>query len=128
MMSDTPFQHHPDPADWLPPDIHRKAIETLRTMLPSPIDDTPKARDRRERAALAEVVALAPASPAEARIAACHVAAKEHANDCLLLAGQLQAQGASMGRQARGYHAVLLRMRAMRAESEARQPDTAAAG
>jgi hypothetical protein len=119
-MSNAPQQ--PDPTHQLARDIHCRAVETLRTMLPPPIDDTFKARTRRDRAALAAVATLVPASPAEAHLAARHVAAGEHAQHCLRLAGQLRAQAASMGRESRRYHAALLRMQAQRGKLEARTP------
>jgi len=61
-MNDAPRQHQPDPTHELQRDIHYQALETLRGMLPPPLDDTPKARARHERTALA-AVAPGPGQP-----------------------------------------------------------------
>jgi len=118
-MDHAPERHRPDPAQQLLRDIHNRAVDTLRGTLPPPSDDTPKVRARREHAALAGVASLMPATAAEADLAARHVAADIPANDCLSLAGQLRAQAASMGREARGTYAALRRMQSR--ASRARQ-------
>ncbi len=127
----------PDPAVQLHREIQRRAADTLRGMLPPPIDDTPEARAIRDHAALAEVASLVPASPAEARLAANHVAAMDHASDCLRQVGlhaadprradQFRAQAASMGREARGYFNALVRLQVVRKKREADDPSREAA-
>src|SRR5271165_2340819 len=124
-MTDTPPpEHQPDPATQLQLDIHYCAVDTLRGALPPPLEDTPEAWARRDRVALANVVALVPCNPVEARLAALHVATAEYAALCLcevpLYAddpkrkAQLMAQSASMGREARGYSNTLVRLQRMR--------------
>src|SRR5208337_1903423 len=117
-MSNAP-QQPPDPADQRQRDILDEALRILRATLPRPLADTPEARARRDRVALAEVVSLAPANLVEAGLAAHGVVAAAHAADCLRQAAQhaadpkcvahLRAQAASMGREARSYHALLLK-------------------
>jgi hypothetical protein len=127
-MSDPPARH-PDPEYQLPRDLYLQVVETLRRNLPPPATDTEEAWLRRDSIAIAEVSALVPASPPEAKLAALHVAAMAHAADCLRLvvqaAGdwkrvmQCYAQSARMGREARGYLGSLLRLQAVRGKREA---------
>jgi len=128
VMESTP-QYQPDPAVQLQQDIYALAAEILRATLPPPLVDTPEAWARRDRVALAAVAALVPGNPAEAKLAARHVAEGEHADDCLRLAAQhaadlkqaaqLRAQAASMSREARGCLSSLLRLQAVRKKREA---------
>ncbi|HEY3848965.1 MAG TPA: hypothetical protein VGL95_17820, partial [Acetobacteraceae bacterium] len=125
-----PPPHQPDPAIQLQRDVHYEVVATLRASLPPPLTDAPEDWDRRDRVALATLAAVVPASPAEARLAALHVAAIAHAEDCyahaarhtddVKVTGQLRAQAASMGREARGYMGALLRMQAARVKREAK--------
>ncbi len=127
-MNDAP-PRQPDPADQRQRDILDEVSRILRDALPRPLADTPEAWARRDRVALAEVVCLAPASLAEAGLAAHGVAAAAHAADCLRQAaqhaadpkraGQLRAQAASMGREARSYHSMLLKVQAVRRKRDA---------
>jgi hypothetical protein len=125
-------QSPPPPADpdlRLQREIHLVAAETLRASLPPPIDDTPEARARYARVAMATVAAMVPGNPMEADLAACHVAAVAHFKDCLRQASehvtdlkqakQLRAQAASMGREARGFLGKFERMQAVRQKREA---------
>jgi hypothetical protein len=128
-MNDQIFADRPDPAHQLQRDIYIQILHALRTMLPPPIDDSAEAVDRRERVAIAQIAALIPANADEADIAAHAVAASAQAADCLRLvtvhaadlhlAGQIRAQAASMGREARGYRTTLLRMQETRRKREA---------
>jgi hypothetical protein len=129
-MNDTP-QQPPDPADQRQRDVFDEASRTLRDTLPPPIDDTPEARARRDRFALAEVVALAPANLAEGGLATHCVLAMAHSDDCLRLAAQhaddpkiarrLHAQAASMERMARDNRALLLKVQAERRKRQANE-------
>jgi hypothetical protein len=104
--------------------------EALRGMLPPPAEDTEEAWLSRDRVAIATVGALVPGNPAEARLAAHHVAAMAQAEQCycqlaqhtgdVKTANQLRAQAANMGREARGYANALLRLQAVRRKREAK--------
>jgi hypothetical protein len=119
--SDLPYQ--------LPRQIYLQVVHTLRGAMPPAPDDSPETIDRREQVAIAQVAALVPANADEAQLASYAVAAGMQAVDCLRLAaqhamnlqlaGQLRAQAASMGREARGYRATLLREQAVRQKREA---------
>jgi hypothetical protein len=110
-------------------DIYYVVAQALREGLPPPIEDTPEGWLRRDRTAIATVASLVPASSAEARLAAHHVAATAHSDDALREAvqqaadpkrvAQARAQSASMGREARGFLGSLLRLQAARQKREA---------
>jgi hypothetical protein len=110
--------------------IHLRAVDTLHGMLPPPAADSSEAWLVRDQAALASVASLVPGNPAEGRVAANHVAAMEHASQCLAevadfphdpkQVARLRAQAASMGREARGYLSILLRMQAIRLKRESK--------
>jgi len=127
-MNDTP-QQPPDPADQRQRDIYDEALRSLRATLPPPLTDTPEAWARRDRVALAEVAALAPANLAEADLATQYVITLAHGEYCLRLAaqhaadpklaGKLRAQSASMGREARSTHRLLLKVQAVRRKRQA---------
>src|SRR5256885_1819873 len=72
----------------LPADAYYELVRTLRLTLPPPLGEKPAPEDlaRRDRAAIARVGALCPASAAEADLAAQFVAASEQSRDCLRLA------------------------------------------
>jgi hypothetical protein len=119
----------PDIDHQLELEILREAADTLRHMLPPPIDDTPEARLLRDHVAIAKVAAMDPGNPVEADLAACHVAAIAHYKDCLRQvaeqntvdpkrADQLRAQCASMQRQASGFLGRFERMLAIRKKRE----------
>ncbi len=128
-MDPIPDAQPPDPALQLQREIDLVAAESLRGMLPPPIADTPEARARHARVAMALVSAMAPANPVEADLAACHVAAVAHYKGCLRQAGEhvadpkqagkLRAQAASMGREARGFLGRFERMQAVREKRDA---------
>jgi hypothetical protein len=119
-----------DPGVELTVECHRHAAVALRGMLPPPAEDTPEAWLSRDRDAIAMVSALVPGNPAEARLAAHHVAALAQAEHCFCqlaqhtgdqkTANQLRAQAACMGREARGYMNALLRLQAVRRKREAK--------
>jgi hypothetical protein len=110
-------------------DIHLEAVDTLRCALPPPPINTPEAWLRRDRIALAKVAELVPANATESALAASHVAALAHSDDCTRQASlqrddprradQLRNQAASMGREARGLLGSLLCAQGMRKRREA---------
>src|SRR5579875_4122730 len=75
-----------DLAVQLPADAYWHLVHTLRPTLPPPAGDSPEDLVRRDHAAIARIAALAPASAAEAELAAQFVAASEQWKDCLRLA------------------------------------------
>jgi len=125
---------HQDPTYLRSRDAWRHLIHTLSRILPPPVQDTPEDRACRDNAAIAEVAALCPANPAEATLAAQHVAANAQAMDCLrlshgpgmepTLALKCSAQAASMMRQSHAALRLLLRAQAVRQKRDA---DTAMA-
>jgi len=128
---DTPTAS-PDPAPDLQRQIYLQLVHQLLSMLPPPVDtgpDTRAALDRRIKTATALVAAMLPTNAEEADLAVHAVAASAHASDCLrqavqqaadpALALKLRAQAASMGREARGYRGLLLRLQAVRETREA---------
>ena len=127
----------PDPAQQLERDIYLSLVEHLRGYLPRLATDTPEVRARRSRAAIATAASLAPANAIEVRLAALAVAATDHAADSLrgvvecgedlARANQHRAQVARMGREARGYLGMLLRLQAARARRDAKD-DTRESG
>jgi len=137
MQNAPPPQYQPDPAIQLQFDLHARVVDTLRGILPPPLEDMPEAWSLRDRLALSDVNCLLPANPVEARLAALHVAATEYARYCLLQAplyvddpkrwGQLMAQAASMGREARGYVNTLYRVQRVRQKREATEASRDAA-
>ncbi len=122
-----------DPAYTLPADAYYHLVRALRLTLPPPPSNAPDALARRDRAAIAQIAALQPASTAEAELAGQFVAASEQWKDCLRLAQnpetppdlamKCRAQAASMMRQANSAMRVLLRLQAARWKTEA-NPET----
>ena len=124
----------PDPnlANQLPADAYYELVRTLRLTLP-PLGEEAGTEDlvRRDRAAIARVAALAPASAAEAELAAQFVAASEQWKDCLRLAqdaattpewaAKCRAQANAMMRQANAALRLLLRLQQTRRKLEADQ-------
>jgi hypothetical protein len=113
-------------------DQHYIAADILRSTLPLLRDETAEQRSRRENAALLAIGGLVPGNAAESRLAAHHVAAMAHAEQCLRdaapyyaydpkRANQLSAQAARMGREARGYLNALLRAQAIRTKRDGKQ-------
>ena len=122
----------PDPDPQRQRQIYLQLVHELLAMLPPAVDTGPDTRaslDRRIQTATALVAAMLPATAEEADLAVHAVAASAHASDCLRQAVQqasdpamalkLRAQAASMGREARGYRALLLRLQAAREKREA---------
>jgi hypothetical protein len=110
-------------------EIQRQAVDTLRHMLPPPIDDTAEARVLRDHIAVSKVASMGPGNAVEADLAACHVAAMAHYKDCLRQAAeknaadpkradQLRAQCASLQRQASGFLGQFNRMQAIRTKRD----------
>ena len=112
----------------LPRDTYWQLINTLRTSLPAPVNDTPEALARRDNAAIADVASMLPANASEATLAAQFVAAAAHAHACLRLAGvypasielglKCRARSASMMREAQGARRLLMRVQAERRKLE----------
>ena len=122
----------PDPAPELQREIYLQLVHELLAMLPPPVDTGPDKRaslDHRIKTVTDLVAAMLPATAEEADLAVRAVAAGAHASDCLRQAVQqaaypatamkLRAQAASMGREARGYRGLLLRLQAARERREA---------
>ena len=109
-------------------------VHKLSKNLPAPEEDPPEVQYRRLQAGIAAVASLCPVNQAEAELAARHVAAGEHASECmrdstqpgLELSWKLRclAQSASMGRQSDSALRSLLRLQAMRTKRDA-NPKTA---
>jgi hypothetical protein len=126
-----------DPVLQLQRAVYDQIAHTLHAMLPPPVAGTPEdpesdpelALARRDRAAIAQAAALAPANADEAELAAHYVAIGAHASDCLRLAVQyaadtkiatkLNAQSAAMMRAAQAHRSLLLRVQAVRRKREA---------
>ena len=112
-------------------------VDTFRQTLPEPPKETPEVRYKRMKAAIAAVASLCPVGIAEANLAARHVAADQHAMECLRQANQYnrnqvmlmkcQAQSNSMGRQADSALRSLLRLQAMRMKRDAKREAAEAA-
>jgi hypothetical protein len=120
----------PDPADLipqLPANAFYHLVRTLRLTLPP--TDRPEDLSVRDQSAIARIAALAPASAAEADLAALFVAASEQWKDCLRLAEdpsrlpeiarKCRAQAASMMRQSLAALRLLQRAQAIRQKTEA---------
>jgi hypothetical protein len=125
-----PPEPRPDPAIQLQRDIYLQIAMYFRSSLPAPSMDTPEAFAHRERVAIGEVAAMLPVNAYEASLAARAVAAGYQVDAALCelaqcgvdskVAGQLRAQAASMGREARGFGGLLMRVQAERHKREAR--------
>jgi hypothetical protein len=124
-MPALPEPEPPDPTpNPLPAIICRAMVRDLSRGLPDPPDDTPDARAERDHAAIAEAAWLAPADPAELRIALRCVTADAWANAWLRLMNahaadtptllRLSAQAAAMARLANASRALLQRLQAQR--------------
>ena len=122
----------PDPDAKLQREIYLHLISELMSMMPTPIDPGPDpdtALKRRIKTATAQVAAMLPANAEEVGLAVRVVAAAAHHDDCLResvrlaadpkLALKLRAQANSMGREARGYRSLLLRLQKLREKHEA---------
>jgi flagellar hook-basal body complex protein FliE len=133
-----PPTHDPsDPAIQRQRDVYRQVVELLRGTLPASANEPAEAVASRLNAAIAEVASMVPANGQEAKLAAYAVAAGAHFADCLARAledpsnpqrvAQCRAQAASMGREARGFNAMLLRMQAARIKRESKDDTREAA-
>jgi hypothetical protein len=126
--STTPNPAGPD----LPNGIGDEAIcyliaQNLRTALPPLPSDAPEDAARRDRAAIARVAALLPATIEEADIATLYIAAQTQALECIRLARQFPADGmfalkctalsGGMMRQALRWRALLHRLQDARRKS-----------
>ena len=117
-----------DPSLHRPFNCYYEAIHKLRPVLPPPLEQTPEGYARRDNAVVEQIAQLVPASHTEVELAAKFVGAAEYAQDCMHLArqhqddlaqhGQLLAQSARSGREARGFLASLLRLQTMRMKRE----------
>jgi hypothetical protein len=83
-----PDSAHADLAQLLPREAFHEVMLILRGALPPPASDRPADWTRRDRAAMAAVVALRPVNAAEGRLAAQFVMADCWAADCLRLAAE----------------------------------------
>ena len=120
----------PDPTIQLQRDIYLQIAMYFRSSLPPPPVDTPEAFAIRERVAIGEVAAMLPVNAYEASLAARAVAAGCQVDAALCelaqydgdskVAMQLRAQAASMGREARGFGGLLMRVQAARHKREAK--------
>ena len=109
----------------------------LRDYLPPPSPDTPEARAIRDERAIAAAIALRPANPAEAELAAQIVGADFHAKDALAAASQpnltvdalknYRAQASLMARTCQGTIRSLLSLQAARKPAKVAQPKAAPA-
>jgi hypothetical protein len=113
----------------LAPAITYDVLQTLRTTLPPPANDTPGDLEARIETAMAVVVAYHPGDISEALLAAQIVAADAHAKDCFRLAiapgadsdtvRRCRSQAASMARLMQSGLRSLQRTQAMREKQEA---------
>ena len=127
MESTPPQSYQPNPEVLLQQEIHYRLAQTLRDGLPPLADDTPEARDRQIRCAIADAAALVPSNSFEAHLAAQAVATAAHQMQCLSQvrltldpkrADQIRAQAAHMGREQRGFINALLRLQRVREKRE----------
>jgi hypothetical protein len=94
MQAASPDRPNPAPAPGLDPgvasrlsaDAYYHLVRTLCPALPPPLTDSPDDLARRDHAAIARIAALAPATAAEADLAALFVAASEQCKDRLRVA------------------------------------------
>ena len=112
-------------------------VRQLSLELPQPPKETPAMQRLRLAAAIATIAGLCPVTLAEARLAARHVSAAEHAGECLQQINQLRkapdmqakmrAQSSSMERQSASALRSLQRLKAERIkrDGDAKQADAA---
>jgi hypothetical protein len=115
----------------LPDNSYYEFVHDLCRALPDPPDDTPQALALRNESAITVVAALLPTNLAEAKLAALHVAATDHALACYHRAEQPEAHAlgqqkclalaASLTRQAGSTLRLLQRTQAIRHKTEANQ-------
>ena len=134
-MFDAAAPDYPNPApapgvtDRIPANAYWHLVHTLRLSLPPPPGDSEQDLLCRDHAAIARIAALAPASAAEAELAAQFVAASEQWKDCLRLAQlpetspesaeKCRARALGMMRQANSVLRLLLRLQESRRKLEA---------
>ena len=119
------------------PAAERYVAIHLTTSLPSPANDCPEARARRDRTAAATIASLHPANEAEALLAAQFLTADAQAGECLRLANlpgtdratalKCTAQAGTMMRQSQAALRALPRMQSMREMPDADRAETASA-
>ena len=112
-------------------------VEILWAELPEPLKETREMRYKRIKAAIAAIASLCPVTLAEARLAARHVSAGEHATECRRQVNQLRrapteqakcrAQAASMGRDSDSALRSLQKLQAVRIKRDADQKSAEAA-
>ncbi len=112
-------------------------VEILAAELPEPLKETAEMRYKRIKAAIATIASLCPVTLAEARLAARHVSAGEHATECRRMVNQLRrapaeqakcrAQAASMGRDSDSALRSLQKLQATRIKRDADQKSAEAA-
>ena len=123
------MQTQTETANRLPYDSFYEALHKVRLTLPPPLEETPEADARRDRGVLNQIKQLVPASAIEAEFAAKCIACGEFQMGCLREAREFGdahprkrdkaiAQAVSMGREARGHLASLLRVQATRTRRE----------
>ena len=118
----------PDWALLLPWEAFAEIMVMLRAGLPAPVGAAAGDRVRRDRAAMAAVGALAPATAAEGRLAAQFVMGVAWAADCLREAAERwretdtahrwRAQALGFAREARSALGLLLRLRGLRVAAD----------
>jgi hypothetical protein len=115
----------------LPPSVTSYLLESMFSALPLPIPNTPAARDSRDAAAVATLVAMRPANAADAMLAVQIILAQATAMDLLRLANQPSMtideylrfcrEATSFMRLATSGRSLLLRIQTAR-EKAARKP------
>ncbi len=112
-------------------------VRQLSQELPQPPKETPAMQRARLQAAIATIAGLCPVTLAEARLAARHISAGEHAGECLrqiaqvrkdpAMQAKLRAQSNSMERQSASALRSLQRLKAERIkrDGDAKQADAA---
>jgi hypothetical protein len=109
--------------------VFHQAIHALRDAMPPPLSEAQEDCTRRDKALMAQLACLLPATPDEVTIAAQSIAASAQALDCLRCARKFfgspdtvlkfTARAASMMTQARAARTLLARVQAERQKREA---------
>lgn len=117
-----------DLSQTLAPDLYNYLLQTLRTTLPPPPDDTPEARAERDNCALAQIASLNPATYIEVDLALQIVLLLANAKDCLRWADdpslsasmslKCHAQSAAMRRESQSTLKFLLREQKRREKAQ----------
>ena len=119
----------------LPPDVTSYLLESMFSALPLPVPNTPAARDSRDAAAVATLVAMRPANAADAMLAVQIILAHETAMDLLRMADRPDVsigdylrycrQATSFMRIATSGRSLLLRIQTDREKAAKRRAATA---